>query len=226
MADAPDTVRRTRKEQRDKTTDAIIRSAFRLFSENGFKNTTIKQISDDSNVQVGSIYNIFVDKEDIAGTMMTWCYVRLCEYVREHIGKTMDLVEMISFPLAFELKVAKSDKNLAEIIWMAYASERSMKKLVDMQTDNVMESYERLGIHLDIEDVRIRMYAVNGAIGGLILRQCHDNNADFESELKVGLEVICSTFHIPCFDMNRLIEETMKLIYMAPPLTMLIGCDL
>jgi AcrR family transcriptional regulator len=43
----------------------IIEAAFKVFGNNGFGNTTVKDIAREVGIAIGSIYNYFTDKEDL-----------------------------------------------------------------------------------------------------------------------------------------------------------------
>jgi AcrR family transcriptional regulator len=59
--------RRSRRvEKKDKTKQAILRAALKLFAEKGFYRTTTKAISNSAGIAEGTLFNYFQTKEDLA----------------------------------------------------------------------------------------------------------------------------------------------------------------
>ena len=60
---------RVTAETKEATRDAILQSARRLFSEQGFDATTTRDIAQDANIATGTLFNYFETKEAIVASM-------------------------------------------------------------------------------------------------------------------------------------------------------------
>ncbi len=54
---------------------------------------------------------------------------------------------------------------------------------------------------------------INEAVGGLISEIC----GDVYENLRLGVEIFCSTFGIPCFDSKHVADKAWELVEENPP---------
>lgn len=59
-----------RDKKKQQTSSTILQSAKRLFSENGYEQTTMEQIAEDAIVATGTLYNYYASKGDILVAIM------------------------------------------------------------------------------------------------------------------------------------------------------------
>ncbi len=206
---------KTRKQQRADVTDAVLRESYRLFSERGYKKTTIEDISKATGILVGSIYNIFKDKDDIVCGLI----VRNYELIMEKAGTFTEkdnIITTIAFPMAVQFSLAQSNINIGRIMYTGYTMPKTMKSLSDIQCDLVERYYSAFGLNSDDGWIRRRIYAINGTVGGLISEICEDDGDVYEN-LKLGVEMYCSTFGIPCFDSKHVADKAWELVEENPP---------
>ncbi len=71
----------------------IIEAAIRCFSEKGFRNTTMQDIYDKTNLSPGAVYHYFVNKEDIVAAALEsfsqWSISELSTFIAEHPGESI-----------------------------------------------------------------------------------------------------------------------------------------
>ncbi len=70
--------------------DAIYPAAIDLFAEHGYEATTLRMLSDAVGLQVGSLYNYIVSKEDLLFSIMRNVMVALCEEAEEAVSQSSD----------------------------------------------------------------------------------------------------------------------------------------
>lgn len=200
--------KRTRKQQREDVISKTLSVSFSLFLNNGFKNTTISMISKESGLNVGSIYNVFEDKDDIVSEMILRGYGKLISS-RVPEGTPSDLVTMVSFPMAVQFRFASTSDNARELISMAYSSPRVLSRLVDEQ-QRMLENYFEF-MRSEGPSVRTRLYALNGTVAGIV-SSCSDTDSDLRDRLRVGIQTFCALFAIPFFNIEGVLDKTESLI--------------
>ena len=211
---------RSREQQRAEVTDAVLRASCRLFSERGYKETTIGDISAASGIRIGSIYNIFRDKEDIVCELLLTNY-SLTMSRAECFSEDDDIIPLIGFPMAVQLSIAESNISLARVLYACHTSPKTMKCLSEMQYGRVERYFARYGRTLDRDWIMRRIYAVNGFIGSLMSEVC-ENDGDIYENLKLGIELFCAAFCPPCFNSEYMARRAMELVRENPPETFLI----
>jgi len=90
-----------REKKKHKTREAILRSSEKLFTQQGFANTTVKQIAEDALVAVGTVYNYFGGKGELLVALMVSHTERVLERGKAVIKRAegdveQALVELLS----------------------------------------------------------------------------------------------------------------------------------
>ncbi len=208
MGEGATASKKTRKQQRDEVMEKTLEASFSLFMEHGYKNTTISMISSRSGVNVGSIYNVFNDKEDIVSELLLRGYRR----ISDHGSGSNDLASKVAYPLAKEIRFAMSSPQASEVMGVAYSSPKVLDRLAEIQAIATQEYFTRYGYELDPAFINPRLHAINGAIGGILSAFCRDLELSMEESLRVILQMYCTLFSIPCFNMDSIIEETIRIV--------------
>jgi len=95
--------------------NTIVNVARKLFILQGYKTTTIRQITEKAEITTGSIYHFFRDKEDI---FLHVAFDELQEFVRvsdKILGNSDDSPLKYAFTYALELKVIDYSAIIAEV---------------------------------------------------------------------------------------------------------------
>lgn len=209
----PVTDRRTKRQQRDDITSKVLKVSLELFLTNGYRDTTIRQISEGANAKAGSIYNVFHDKEDIVKELVVYFYDIIVSKGQDLMHDMGDLMSSVAFPIAVELSMAHSNRNLAEIMSIAFSSSKVMDRLVGIQEEKTREYYSRFGIQMDSSRTRDVLYAINGVLEGFIIKSMSSDEKDIANELHICMQVYCSLMGIPLLgieDMARSILATLE----------------
>lgn len=124
----------------DKKRVAILDAAFYAFGENGYRNTTIKNIADNVGIAPGSIYTYFEDKEDL---------------FRNTVHDTLrtfytELKRIISLPDTYEVKLNRVIDFGFDLfkkvhpIFRSMFSEANKMNLFRENIDNLCGAFEEL----------------------------------------------------------------------------------
>ena len=92
--------------------DSIIKAAFSLFLQKGFKEVTIKNIMEITKLSKGAIYHHFESKEDIYSATIETYYFELMQPERLNF-KSGNFVQDIKYLCDFALKLFDSIENIS-----------------------------------------------------------------------------------------------------------------
>jgi len=106
----------------------IIDVALKLFSKNGFYNTTIPDIAKALNISVGSMYNYFSSKEVLAKDIMRYTSEILGEKIKKINNSQISTKEKIKKIVATYFEIADEKPEMIEYFLRIYLSNRDIFK--------------------------------------------------------------------------------------------------
>lgn len=90
----------------------IIEAAFKVFGDNGFGNTTIKDIARQAGIAPGSIYNHFSDKEDLFRSTVQEGWNQFLQELQSTISSSMSIKEKYRTVIDFAFDLLKKGQPL------------------------------------------------------------------------------------------------------------------
>ncbi len=203
----------TREEQRNTVMVKVTEAATKLFMEKGYKETKMTDISAETGIHMGSIYNIFRDKEDIVCEIVIRDYAVILEHADAAAGSS-ELVKKVALPLVAEFRLARLNDNVARILSVAYASSKTMDALTDMQSSLLEEYCMESGVPMTLDVIKRRMCAINGLIGGLIA--C-SSGGSIKGDAAIAMEAYCCLFGIADLYDESMVDDALRLAELDPP---------
>lgn len=212
---------KTRSQQRADVQDAVITAARRLFVEKGYKETTLTDISLASGIHIGSIYNIFRDKEDIVCEIAVRAAKALSAEAKGLIGEPTAGGCML-FPSAETLTLASYNPRFARLMCVAYSSAKTTETGLEMQRANLTRSLASRGIEFDQDEIMSTLCACNGAMAGILTRYCDTPRSDVRKDLLILARVYGSLLGSPR-DPEAAVDSVLRLVEEHPPESLLLG---
>jgi len=114
------------KKEEKKT--SIIEASLKLFSKNGFYNTTIPDIAKSLNMSVGNMYNYFPSKEVLAMAIMRYTSDILGEKIKKINKMKIPTKEKIRKIVAMYFDIANKRPEMIEYFLRVYLSNRDIFK--------------------------------------------------------------------------------------------------
>ncbi len=111
-----------KKEKRN----SIIETSLKLFSKNGFHNTTIPNIAKTLNMSVGNMYNYFSSKEILAMAIMKYTSDLLGEKIKKINKMNISTNEKIEKIVAMYFDIANKKPEMIEYFLRVYLSNRDV----------------------------------------------------------------------------------------------------
>ncbi|KVH68384.1 hypothetical protein WJ42_34595 [Burkholderia cepacia] len=112
----------------------MIDTAKRLFFENGYDQTTLRQVSTAAGVSHGSIYHHFADKEGIFLALVNEAFDEIQQITDRQFSEARDPYLRLSLKWAMLIAAASMDLRVAELLDIAYASKKISAEIVSSST--------------------------------------------------------------------------------------------
>ncbi|MCB5279246.1 MAG: TetR/AcrR family transcriptional regulator [Candidatus Cloacimonetes bacterium] len=179
-----------------------------LFYELGYEKTTTRQIVQRAGILNGSLYYTFANKEEIFKEIMLNAFSDALIKSESLFDTDTDLITELTFPIALELYTSSKSKRIAELLYQAHSSWSVLDGFVDIIFDWV-STHTTVSRHL-VKDktTHANILAVMGVVGNIIGEFANtDDELDYRVGLKTVMEVFCTIFKYPLFNMDVVINE-------------------
>lgn len=183
--------------EKSKTRTLVLHSATKLFIENGYTNTRIKDIASDSGVGYNEIFRMFIDKDNLLSQLVDLVIEHQFEMSKKYLkDKSDDKLLLYVFESILQLYICEINDNIREMYSVSYTLPNTSHKIYEYFTkkiENVFSTYLKEYETKDFYELEI---ATAGIMRGFIINPC---NMYFTIDRKV----------------NRFIRTTLK-IYEVP----------
>ena len=192
--------------------ETIIGVSRDLFLNNGYKVTTIRQITGKADINIGSLYHFFRDKEDILLHIVIDAYSNFMQKSVSIIGKEMNPVLQYSVINALELKAVEKYDRIAELYLEAYNSWRITEMMLSYNNQRNRFFFHKYNKTFNDQDYYIRTLALRGIRLGFIAERVKRCIVNFETKCPFTIEMGLSLFNVPKRTIQSTINKTMMII--------------
>jgi len=177
---------RVREKKKEHTRQRILKTAWKLFNEQGFTKTTVGQIAEHAEVGTGTVYNYFPSKEHVLAARFT-----------EIVGQAIKKFSKLDWPpeaseaigLLFDtlLPTITADKALLREVWSVFLLPRN-------------ESNARLNRSAATQLEALDLQVI-GIIGSILrkAKECSQLKADFDVNLASMTIYSVFMFSLMCY---------------------------
>lgn len=174
-ADAADWISLPSQQRSRHTLEKVLTTARELFIKQGFEKTTIAEISRESKVSVGSIYNLFPDKHSIFRALYEYYRTareaQICDMVDQPHWQTAKAIEVVRFHIDIVFSSSRQDAGFLRLIEQQRGADRDFYQTLARAEESfclLMQSlYEQHASefdHADLETaVRYLHYVIRGS---------------------------------------------------------------
>lgn len=155
----------------------IIEAATRVFSEQGFYNSTVADVAREADVADGTIYLYFKNKDDLLISLFEHSMEFFIQAAHEEMATTTNPTEKLKKFVALHLHLVQRNQNLAQVIQIElrqsskfmkeYANEKFFEYLSIVQ--KILEEAQSKGIFRRDADPVILKRAIFGAVDEMAL---------------------------------------------------------
>lgn len=191
--------------------NTILSVSRELFMIQGYKATTIRQITEKAGITIGSLYHFFRDKEDIFLLAALDEFQEFMHVTDRIVGKDSDGILRYAFSIALELKVINFSDAIAEVYLEGYLSWRITKNLMPLLIQGAHALFHTYNQHFTDQDYCMRILAIRGARMNYIIEHLSQRKFTYETKCPFMIETSLSLFNVPRHIISSTISKAMDL---------------
>lgn len=199
-----------RKTHEKEVRKKIIKAARQLFLEQGFDNTTIRQITQKAEISTGTLYHFYKDKEDIFFHIADETFLKV-------IAKSLELVpdEDIYLRLVCEMAIHiqsfLSNRNTAELYVIAYGSYKISEEVMLKQHPRMKAFIDHKGSSLGEKDMPLISLTIKGLLHALALKAMNGEYLAPAEIIPQSSRLILSLLAVPTTEIDATISQLERL---------------
>jgi len=185
----------------------------RLFIQNGYDHTSVRDILTQAGISTGSLYNFFKNKEQI----LLFIYKEILEQINrtsEEITSGLDNPLLkFSVSIALQSIVFMNNSSKKNIYYAAFQSRLVEEYIIEQNFSVVKSLLEEAGLYFTNHEIRIRTVALNACINA-VLEDCLHLQPELEDHqiysllIRIGL----AQFDVPDGQIDSVIRKTRQLV--------------
>jgi len=189
----------------------IVEVTRRLFVDQGYQKTTIRQIIEEAGINIGTLYHFFRDKEDIFLRGSEQTDIELVALVESLTKHEKDYVLKYAIYRALEFKMVEKSDKIAELYLESYSSWRMTQMVIPI---NMVRN--KLYFHEYNKDfTKQDYYRISMALRGMrlmyIAERVHTGLNKFKEYTPFIIESALRAFNVPKKRRDEAIRKAMDI---------------
>ena len=196
--------------EKGKTRTLVLHTATKLFIENGYTNTRIKDIATLSGVGYNEIFRMFIDKDNLLSHLVDLVIEHQFEISKKYLGdKSSDALLLYIFECVLQLYICEISENVREMYAASYSMPSSSHKIYDYITEKLEKAFKKYLPNYETKDFYELEIAAAGVMRGFIINPC---NMYFTIDRKINrfIKTILKIFEVPKEEIDGIIKEIEK----------------
>lgn len=181
----------------------ILLAARKLFKERGFQQTTIRQITKEAEVKIGTVYHFFKDKEDIFLNMVSGVTDRVIEKA-DAVTPKDDIYLRFAQELRLHLEAILDDKRSAELYYITFTSERVSGEIMQKRRTRLKNLFLLLGEKLTEAEYTMRTLFVKGYLLSVAIETLHNRPLNKIETILTAVSILLHSFEAPDATIKRI----------------------
>lgn len=193
----------------------IISVARKLFLEQGYQKTKMRQIKDVADVKIGTIYHFYESKEDIFEKIVLEAFFRVQERTRRFAAG--DKLLHLACELAWHVHTMAQHAPSADLYLMSYNSPKIAAKLLVNQIQHSKDIFDDLFPGLEEEekvtDDYYQIYAMctRGLMQSISLQAVSGTLGEPDELVSNSIRMLLKMMDTPTKDIQRVLQELQQL---------------
>lgn len=188
----------------------IIKAARQLFLEQGFDNTTIRQITQKAAISTGTLYHFYQDKEDIFFHIADETFLKVIAKSEELVPDE-DIYLRLVCEMAIHIQSFLSNRNTAELYVIAYGSYKISEEVMLKQHPRMKAFINAQGSPLKDADMPLISLTIKGLLHALALKAMNNEYLVPSTVIAQSSRLILSLLAVPASEIETTISQLERL---------------
>ena len=197
-----------REEHKAAVEGKIISVARKLFLEQGYHNTKMRQIKDAADLKMGTIYHFYKNKEDIFAHIVLEAFFRVLDRTAKLAGANTLL--HLAAELAWHVHTMAQHAPSAELYLMSYNSPEISEVMLVNQTERSQRLFGEKLPELTIEDHKMYAMVVRGLMQTIALQAVGKTLGDPDFVIDKSVDILLTmmnTSHLEVEKVNQQLHD-------------------
>ena len=191
---------------------SIIRSAVKLFLENGYTKTTFKMIESDSGVKVGNITYYFHSKEDLFKVLVEELIESHISVIDDIYNNVKDNVLAFAVEIAAQIALCENDRNAWDLYYSAYSLPHTFEHIKQWAAEKNYNLFKDILPGWSEHDFR-NIEVVTSGIEFAALKTFCDRSFTLDKKVSIILDSIMMLYEIPKEKRRKVIDKILAMEY-------------
>lgn len=188
------------------TKERIMRASFKLFLENGYENTQIRQIAEESQAVTGSIYHFFRNKEDILRALIRPIFTKQIEICQNAVSDEESPLMQYLISCGVQLATCQKHRNLHEIYYLCYTSNDLCSEIIESNTEFLQKALAYYRSNLTRGELYLRCIGTTGALRAYMASGFMYDNINVMDRIFTFASLTLRAYELPQEEIDRLLH--------------------
>ena len=194
-------MRETSKEVKKRTVAACAR----LFLENGFTETTMKQICTAADITVSTFQNLFENRNGVLMDLTVAMFGNQFDMARHFTADKLPLVYEYAVETSIQLTLTELNENLRELYTAAYSLPETSEYIYDHMTEKLERIFSGYLPNLEMHDFYEMEIGSAGLMRSYMARKC-DIHFPLNRKLQRFLETSLRIYRVPEEEIQQIVK--------------------
>lgn len=197
----------------DEMKSKVLHTAARLFLTKGYANSTVKEIADSAEINIGSLVHLFKNKENILCELVEYVLEGQFEATGQLLkGETEDKILFYAAETTLQLHMAESSEQIRELYSAAYSLPNSSEIIYHTITGKLEDIFREHLPELETKDFYELEIASGGIMRGFMTVPC-DMYFTMERKVRRFLETTFLVYRVSDEKINEAIDFVSQFDY-------------
>ena len=192
--------------EKGKTRTLILQTATKLFLENGYEETRIRDISNASGVGYNEIFRMYGDKDNLLSQLIDLVIEHQFEFSRDYLKDTAnDKLLYYAFETVLQMYIAEYNESLREMYAVSYSLPRTSHRIYRNIASRLEDVFKNYLPNYEMKDFYELEIATAGIVRGFIINPC-DMYFTMDRKINRFLKTTLKIYEVPKEKIDEVIE--------------------